>query len=363
LAERPPEQERGLDTATLEAIHARVAHALEAAYEELDIARDAELALRNYEVARKHDFNLKECMTVLLDTLALLDATPPPLSGEQHPPEQEEAKRIAEHVVTSGLFTDDFTKLGGAYLSLLAAYEDRSKAFEDAAADCVRLEGALKGVSSAYGDFAGCSAGTRNGSLESDHTPSCRRARAALAALSPAGAEDGEGSVGGMADALAQPDDSPGALARTLRAARKHQGRSLREVEAATGIPNAHVSQIERGVIVKPEAELIVRLAPYFNLNAILLLRFAGHDWFADQLERVEQAEERLELIARNAASWHHDADAKQRALNVIAAWASGGEIPEVLLADLRSSQAHAHAEHLREAREVEQHQEEKHGE
>jgi hypothetical protein len=42
------------------------------------------------------------------------------------------------------------------------------------------LREALKGVSSAYGDFAGCSAGTRNGALESDHTPSCRQARAAL---------------------------------------------------------------------------------------------------------------------------------------------------------------------------------------
>jgi hypothetical protein len=39
---------------------------------------------------------------------------------------------------------------------------------------------ALKGVSSAYGDFAGCSAGTRNGASESEHTPACRQARAAL---------------------------------------------------------------------------------------------------------------------------------------------------------------------------------------
>jgi len=43
-----------------------------------------------------------------------------------------------------------------------------------------RLREALRGVSSAYGDFAGCSAGTRNGALESEHTPSCRKARQAL---------------------------------------------------------------------------------------------------------------------------------------------------------------------------------------
>jgi hypothetical protein len=52
------------------------------------------------------------------------------------------------------------------------------------------------------------------------------------------------------------------------------------------------------------------------------------------------EAEERLTLIARNANAWHHDAEAKQRALNVIAAWASGGEIPAVLLADLRGNPA-----------------------
>jgi hypothetical protein len=40
---------------------------------------------------------------------------------------------------------------------------------------------ALKVVSSAYGDFAGCSAGTSRGALESDHTPSCRQAGAVLA--------------------------------------------------------------------------------------------------------------------------------------------------------------------------------------
>lgn len=43
----------------------------------------------------------------------------------------------------------------------------------------------------------------------------------------------------------------------------------------------------------------------------------------------------RLELIARNAESWHHDDEAKQRALNVIASWARGGELPASLVADL----------------------------
>jgi hypothetical protein len=48
-----------------------------------------------------------------------------------------------------------------------------------------RLREALKGVSSAYGDFAGCSAGTRNGALESEHTPACRTARAVLFGWAP----------------------------------------------------------------------------------------------------------------------------------------------------------------------------------
>jgi hypothetical protein len=62
-----------------------------------------------------------------------------------------------------------------------------------------------------------------------------------------------------------------------------------------------------------------------------------------DEQERVRQLEaerdslrERLELIAINAQLWHHDDEAKQRALSVIAAWARGAELPPSLVASLR---------------------------
>lgn len=54
----------------LEAIHTCVAYALEDAHDQLIRAQDAELALRNYEAALRHDFNVKECEQDLLRLLA-----------------------------------------------------------------------------------------------------------------------------------------------------------------------------------------------------------------------------------------------------------------------------------------------------
>lgn len=72
-------------------------------------------------------------------------------------------------------------------------------------------------------------------------------------------------------------DDSPGALARCLRKARAHQGHTLRAVEAATGVHNAHLSQIERGLITKPTLEALIPLASFLNLDLALLVEWAGY--------------------------------------------------------------------------------------
>jgi transcriptional regulator with XRE-family HTH domain len=63
--------------------------------------------------------------------------------------------------------------------------------------------------------------------------------------------------------ATARGPDSPPVLADILRRARLHKGWSLREVEKRTGVPNAHLSQIEHGRIRKPDAAILWRLADW----------------------------------------------------------------------------------------------------
>jgi transcriptional regulator with XRE-family HTH domain len=56
-------------------------------------------------------------------------------------------------------------------------------------------------------------------------------------------------------------------LGSRLRAARKAKGMSLRDVERATGINNAHLSQIENGVIANPEVAMLWALAAEYECD------------------------------------------------------------------------------------------------
>lgn len=69
-------------------------------------------------------------------------------------------------------------------------------------------------------------------------------------------------------------DDGLGAR---LRAARQAKGWSLREVERRTGIHNAHLAQIETGVIGRPAMHLLHSLAALYGQDYPELLRLAGH--------------------------------------------------------------------------------------
>ncbi|NKB90538.1 MAG: helix-turn-helix domain-containing protein [Acidobacteria bacterium] len=66
-------------------------------------------------------------------------------------------------------------------------------------------------------------------------------------------------------------------LGDILRRARAHRGLSLREVERATSIPNAHLSQIERGVIRRPAPSIVLELASFYRLDFALLADWAGY--------------------------------------------------------------------------------------
>lgn len=76
---------------------------------------------------------------------------------------------------------------------------------------------------------------------------------------------------------VATGDDSPGALARTLSKARERLCYTLRAVELATGVHNAHISQVERGVIEKPSLDVLAPLAAFYGLNLSLLASWAGY--------------------------------------------------------------------------------------
>src|SRR5215211_896635 len=78
----------------------------------------------------------------------------------------------------------------------------------------------------------------------------------------------------GVTPCTAMSEHSLGVL---LRGARLERGMSLRDVERATGIDNAHLSQLETGKIRKPDLSLLWELASVYELEFEELIRLAGH--------------------------------------------------------------------------------------
>lgn len=66
------------------------------------------------------------------------------------------------------------------------------------------------------------------------------------------------------------------AVGRVLRLARTRRRWSLREVARRTGYGNTYLSQIERGVIRKPDPTALWELASLYNLDFGLLLEWSG---------------------------------------------------------------------------------------
>lgn len=66
-------------------------------------------------------------------------------------------------------------------------------------------------------------------------------------------------------------------LGNILRRARNHRRLSLRQVEQRIGVPNAHLSQIERGTIRRPDVAILMELAELYELDYILIAEWAGY--------------------------------------------------------------------------------------
>jgi transcriptional regulator with XRE-family HTH domain len=66
-------------------------------------------------------------------------------------------------------------------------------------------------------------------------------------------------------------------LGEVLKRARTHLGFSLRQVEQRSGVANAHLSQIERGSIKRPDLALLLQLAELYRLDYQLVAEWAGY--------------------------------------------------------------------------------------
>lgn len=62
-----------------------------------------------------------------------------------------------------------------------------------------------------------------------------------------------------------------------LATARKAKGVSLREVERATGVSNAYISQMETGAVAEPSPKKLQVLAKYYGLSYGSLMNAAGY--------------------------------------------------------------------------------------
>jgi transcriptional regulator with XRE-family HTH domain len=65
-------------------------------------------------------------------------------------------------------------------------------------------------------------------------------------------------------------------LGKTLKDAREQATFTLKQVEEATGISNAYISQVENEKIKKPSASVLHKLATVYNIELEVLLAAAG---------------------------------------------------------------------------------------
>lgn len=65
-------------------------------------------------------------------------------------------------------------------------------------------------------------------------------------------------------------------LGKKLREERERLPMTLRQVEEATGISNAYLSQLENDKIQKPSANILYKLSTLYGVNLNLLLAAAG---------------------------------------------------------------------------------------
>lgn len=93
---------------------------------------------------------------------------------------------------------------------------------------------------------------------------------------------------------MAKTDKKVYVLGNFLKELREKKGVSLKEVEKATGIPNAYLSQLETGARKKlPPPDRLRLIANYYNASVQELLKAAGYYESSDVKETFEQKVEK----------------------------------------------------------------------
>lgn len=96
-------------------------------------------------------------------------------------------------------------------------------------------------------------------------------------------------------------------LGTKLKDAREHLQLTLRQVEEASGISNAYLSQLENGKILKPSANILYRLSTLYKVNLNSLLAAAGIITTSDKSAELSQEDEVLNNIAFYAENLSND--------------------------------------------------------
>lgn len=93
---------------------------------------------------------------------------------------------------------------------------------------------------------------------------------------------------------MSKKNKEPFLFGKYLRELREKKGVTLKEVEQATGLSNAYISQLETGTRRRiPPPERLNALADYFNVTISELLAKAGYVSSRDIVETFEQKVEK----------------------------------------------------------------------
>ena len=110
-------------------------------------------------------------------------------------------------------------------------------------------------------------------------------------------------------------DEQP-AVGRVLRQARTHHQLSLREVERRIGRSNAYLSQVERGLIKRPDPSVLLDLAELYGLNFLTLAGWAGWGAAAEDTGAGRQGSDSAAILVRRVLEL--DAAEREEVLNYL---------------------------------------------
>src|SRR5256885_230873 len=89
-------------------------------------------------------------------------------------------------------------------------------------------------------------------------------------------------------------------LGEQLRALREVKRKSVRRAAQDTGLSNAYLSQLERGIAKNPSPHLLNRLSDYYGAPHDALMSAAGYVKSSPK-SKVEQSQSSLEVLLKSA--------------------------------------------------------------